>query len=82
MSRSWFPDVVVHRHEGVACFDSLDQWLFTDIRGWTLADHVDDEQFSRFRAGALRRCRRPGPVRGAGPDRDGHPPGLTARACA
>lgn len=47
--RTSFPDVVVHRHDGLACFDSLDQWLFTDIRGWTLADHIDDEQFDRLR---------------------------------
>ncbi len=47
--RTSFADVVVRRHEGLARFDSLDQWLFTDIRGWTLADHIDDDQFGRLR---------------------------------
>ncbi len=39
------------RHEvwtepGVARFPSLEAWLRTDIRGWTLADMIDDEQFA------------------------------------
>lgn len=46
--RPSFPDVVVRRHEGQARFASLEQWLHTDIRGWTLADNVDDEQFRRL----------------------------------
>jgi SAM-dependent methyltransferase len=43
-----FPDVVVDRHDGQACFNSLDEWMHTDIRGWTLAEHVDDEQFTHL----------------------------------
>ena len=34
------------RHAGVARFDSLDAWLHTEIRGWTLADSVDDDAFA------------------------------------
>lgn len=45
LMRPLFPDVVVRRHQGQARFASLDEWMHTDIRGWTLADNVDDEQF-------------------------------------
>ena len=31
-----------------AKFGSLQEWMHTDIRGWTLADHVDDEQYDRL----------------------------------
>lgn len=31
--------------EGTARFASLDEWMFTEIRGWTLADALDDEQY-------------------------------------
>jgi ubiquinone/menaquinone biosynthesis C-methylase UbiE len=41
-----FPDVAVTRHEGVARFDSIDAWLHTDIRGWTLADMIDDATYA------------------------------------
>jgi hypothetical protein len=56
--RAPFPDVVVQRHDGQACFASLDDWLHTEIRGWTLAEHVDDEQFARLRAHAPTRLAR------------------------
>ena len=48
LMRPSFPDVVVRRHEGQARFASLDEWMHTDIRGWTLADNVDDKQFTRL----------------------------------
>jgi ubiquinone/menaquinone biosynthesis C-methylase UbiE len=47
--RTSFPDVAVERHDGQACFNSLNEWMNTEIRGWTLAEHVDDEQFIRLR---------------------------------
>lgn len=46
--RASFPDVRVARHNGQAQFGSLQEWMHTDIRGWTLADHVDDEQYDRL----------------------------------
>ncbi|MBX7435014.1 methyltransferase domain-containing protein [Mycobacterium sp. Y57] len=58
LMRPSFPDVVVRRHQGRARFASLDTWLHTDIRGWTLAEHVDDEQFSRLRDRARVRLNR------------------------
>ncbi|MCA9658162.1 MAG: hypothetical protein KC486_07450, partial [Myxococcales bacterium] len=30
---------------GTARFASIDAWVTTDIRGWTLADVLDDDQF-------------------------------------
>jgi hypothetical protein len=53
-----FGDVVVQRRAGDARFASLDEWLHTDIRGWTLSDDVDDEQFERLRRAATERLAR------------------------
>jgi SAM-dependent methyltransferase len=43
---------------GAARFPSLTSWLHTDVRGWTLADKIDDRQFEllqREAVGALGR---------------------------
>ncbi|GFG51512.1 methyltransferase type 11 [Mycolicibacterium agri] len=53
--RPAFPDVVVVRREGVARFGSIDDWLYSEIRGWTLSDHVDEAQYARLRTSAARR---------------------------
>jgi SAM-dependent methyltransferase len=58
LMRAAFPGVAVERREGHARFGSLDEWLHTDIRGWTLAEHVDDDQFARLRRRADTRLRR------------------------
>ncbi len=50
-----FGDVVVYHRAGEARFASLDEWLHTDIRGWTLADDIDDEQFEQLRRAATKR---------------------------
>jgi len=50
--RTSFPEVTVERHEGQACFASLDDWMHTEIRGWTLAEHIDDDQYARLRSAA------------------------------
>ena len=47
-----FDHVAVDVHEGTARFDSLDDWVHTDIRGWTLAELIDDEQYAELRAAA------------------------------
>ena len=39
-------DPVVSRHAGVARFESVDAWLHTEIRGWTLADTIDDRGYA------------------------------------
>jgi ubiquinone/menaquinone biosynthesis C-methylase UbiE len=53
--RHSFPDVAVARRDGQARFRSLDDWLHTEIRGWTLAEHIDDEQFARLQHAAATR---------------------------
>jgi SAM-dependent methyltransferase len=42
-------DVVeVRTHPGVARFLSLEAWMHTDVRGWTLSDMIDDDDFERL----------------------------------
>lgn len=38
----------ITRHRGIARFTSLERWLHTEIRGWTLADTIDDDGFARL----------------------------------
>lgn len=44
----------VTRMPGVASFPSIRSWMHTDVRGWTLADALDDDQFERLVAEAER----------------------------
>jgi SAM-dependent methyltransferase len=53
-----FSAVEVALHDGVARFDSIDAWLHTDIRGWTLADRVDDALYAALLNEARVRMRR------------------------
>jgi SAM-dependent methyltransferase len=39
-------DPTVTCHRGIARFDSIEAWLHTEIRGWTLADTIDDRGFA------------------------------------
>jgi SAM-dependent methyltransferase len=39
-------DAVISLHEGSAVFPSMREWMHTEIRGWTLADMIDDDQFA------------------------------------
>jgi SAM-dependent methyltransferase len=39
-------DPAVSRHPGTAHFESVQAWLHTEIRGWTLADTIDDHAFA------------------------------------
>lgn len=52
LARLGIADPSVTRCAGVARFESLAAWLETEIRGWTLADVVDDEGFARLLAEA------------------------------
>lgn len=44
----------VSRVAGEAHFPSIRSWMHTDVRGWTLADKLDDEQFEHLVAEAQR----------------------------
>jgi SAM-dependent methyltransferase len=52
------PDVRITTREGTARFPSIRAWMFTDVRGWTLADLLDDAQFARL-VGEAERVLRP-----------------------
>lgn len=45
-AESGAPDAKVVTREGVARFPSIRDWVATDVRGWTLADMIDDDQFA------------------------------------
>jgi hypothetical protein len=42
----------IERIAGEAHFPSIRSWMHTDVRGWTLADKLDDEQFEHLVAEA------------------------------
>lgn len=44
-----FPGVEVQRWNGVAHFPSVLDWLETDIRAWTLAPLISDDEFAELR---------------------------------
>jgi hypothetical protein len=45
-------DVKVSTYTGTARFPSIDAWIFTDVKGWTLANRMDDAQFAQLLAEA------------------------------
>lgn len=42
----------VTTHEGTSRFPSLRDWIFTEVRGWTLSDNVGDAQYERLQSEA------------------------------
>lgn len=46
-----FTDVRVDKQDGTARFASIEDWVHTDIRGWTLSD-MSDEDYERLLAAA------------------------------
>jgi len=51
-------DVQIATHEGNAVFESIDAWVYTDIKGWTLAELIDDAQFAQLLEAARLEFRR------------------------
>lgn len=43
--RAGLPGSAITTHPGTAQFPSIQSWVHTDIKGWVLADMLDDEQF-------------------------------------
>ncbi|KAA3632534.1 MAG: class I SAM-dependent methyltransferase [Proteobacteria bacterium] len=41
-------DVSIRTREGTARFPSIDDWIHTDVNGWTLAGMLDDDQYRRL----------------------------------
>ncbi len=48
----------IRTQPGTARFPSLDSWVHTDIKGWTLADLIDDDQYAVLRREAPAALRR------------------------
>lgn len=49
--------VEIRRELGTACFPSIRGWMECDVRGWTLADKLDDDQFEQLVSEAERELR-------------------------
>ncbi len=45
-------NVEITTHHGVAQFESISEWVNTDIKGWTLAGKLDDNQFDKLHQAA------------------------------
>ncbi|MEQ8655220.1 MAG: methyltransferase domain-containing protein [Kiloniellales bacterium] len=43
------PSAEIETLAGEACFPSLDAWVHTDVKGWTLADMIDEAQFQTLK---------------------------------
>ena len=48
------PGLSISRYDGTARFQSIEAWVRTDVRGWTLADLIDDDQHAELLAAAER----------------------------
>src|SRR5262245_2903127 len=48
------PKVKIQTQTGNARFPSLESWVHTDVKGWTLADLIDDRQYKTLQAEAAR----------------------------
>ncbi len=44
-AQAGIPDVEVRTLDGTARYPSLEAWVRTDVRGWTLVDLIDDAQY-------------------------------------
>ena len=52
VAAEFLSDTTVTLHEGIARFASIEAWVHTDVRGWTLADMIDDDQYAQLLAAA------------------------------
>lgn len=51
-ARADIPAMQIRTIGGSARFPSIEAWVHTDIKGWTLADMIDDAQFAALRRAA------------------------------
>ena len=51
------PDASIVTREGSARFPSIESWVYTDVKGWTAADLIDEAGFARLLAEAERELR-------------------------
>jgi ubiquinone/menaquinone biosynthesis C-methylase UbiE len=45
---SHLQDVQITTHDGTARFSSISSWVFTEIKGWTLSDSIDEAQYQKL----------------------------------
>ncbi len=50
-------DIQTVTYAGTARFPSLQSWVYTDVKGWTASDMIDDAGFERLLAEAERELR-------------------------
>ena len=50
-------DADVITRTGTARLASISEWIRMDVRGWTLSDMIDDDQFAALSAAAERELR-------------------------
>ena len=46
------PDAKVETRRGTARFPSIEAWVRTEVKGWTLADQVDEDSYGRLQRAA------------------------------
>lgn len=54
LDQAGIADAHVTKQDGTARFPSIESWVYTDIKGWTLADMIDDAQYEQLLAEAQR----------------------------
>ena len=45
-------NIEIRTSDGTARFPSIESWVHTDVKGWTLADLIDDRQYDQLRRAA------------------------------
>ena len=55
LDRSGARDAEIATYVGQARFESIDAWVHTDVKGWTLADVLDDAGYERLKVAARER---------------------------
>ena len=45
LHRAGWGDATIHTRIGAARFESITEWVRMDVRGWTLADMIDNDQY-------------------------------------
>jgi SAM-dependent methyltransferase len=56
--RAGIPEVAIETVIGAARFPSIESWVQTDVRGWTLADMIDEAQYQRLLGAAEQELKR------------------------
>jgi len=52
LAAAGIPDAKVETRHGTARFPSIDAWVRTEVKGWTLADQVDEDSYGRLQGAA------------------------------